>query len=183
MLWVIAATALAVLIAVLFLVKPAIQDARYPMEYSNEVTRWAGEFEVDELLIYAVIRTESGFDPKAESSAGARGLMQMTEATFDYIKQRIAPEEELNFEDLYDPDTSIRFGGCLLSLCLARYGQDVSTAAAAYHSGWGTVDRLLQNAEHSDDGVTLKQFPYPQMGHYVNKITSSYQKYLELYRV
>ena len=58
---------------------------------------------------------------------------------------------------------------------------DVATAAAAYHSGWGTVDNLLRMEEHSADGQTLQGFPYSQMNHYVNKITSCYGAYQRIY--
>lgn len=143
--------------------------------------RWAGEYEVDPLLIHAVIRTESSFQPDAESGAGARGLMQMTEDTFDWVKSKIAPGEDLTFDDLFTPDTSIRFGTYFLDGCLKRYGGDVSTAAAAYHSGWGTVDGLLEDGAYSEDGVTLSSFPYRQMGHYVKKINDAYEKYRALY--
>ena len=61
------------------------------------------------------------------------------------------------------------------------YGGDVATAAAAYHSGWGTVDALLQKEEHSADGITLQGFPYNQMHHYVEKITACYAVYQNLY--
>lgn len=136
---------------------------------------------MDPLLVYAFIRTESGFDPQATSSVDARGLMQMTEETFLWMRSKIAPEEPLTFADLYDPDTAIRFGCYYLHLCMVRYKGDVSTAAAAYHSGWGTVDQLLQIEEHSADGETLQGFPYNQMHHYVNKITACYQTYQRLY--
>ena len=56
-----------------------------------------------------------------------------------------------------------------------------ATAAAAYHSGWGTVDALLQKEEHSADGITLQGFPYNQMHHYVEKITVCYAVYQNLY--
>ena len=98
------------------------------------------------MLVYAFIRTESGFDPQATSSVDARGLMQMTEETFLWMRSKIAPEEPLTFADLYSPDTAIRFGCYYLHLCMVRYKGDVSTAAAAYHSGWGTVDQLLMAA-------------------------------------
>ena len=78
-----------------------------------------------------------------------------------------------------DSDESIRFGCYYLHLCLVRYNGDISTAAAAYHSGWGTVDALLQKEEHSEDGLTLSGFPYNQMHHYVEKITACYAKYTE----
>lgn len=153
----------------------------YPRRYQAEVERWADAYELDPLLVYSFIRTESGFDSAAQSSVGARGLMQMTEETFDWLRAKIAPEETLTFDSLYEPEVSIRFGCYYLHLCLVRYGGDVSTAAAAYHSGWGTVDALLQKAEHSADGVTLQGFPYNQMNHYVYKITTCYKTYNQLY--
>ena len=73
--------------------------ARYPLKYTEYVEKEAAANGVDPLLIYAVIRTESGFDPGAESSVGARGLMQITEVTFDWIKSKIAPGEDLTFDD------------------------------------------------------------------------------------
>ena len=131
--------------------------------------------------VYAFIRTESGFDPAATSSVEARGLMQMTEETFIWLRSKIAPDEDLTFDELYDPDVSIRFGCYYIHLCMERYGGDVATVAAAYHSGWGTVDNLLRMEEHSSDGQTLKGFPYNQMHHYVEKITASYAVYTRLY--
>ena len=153
----------------------------YPRKYEQLVEKWAAAYELDPLLVYAFIRTESGFDPQATSSVDARGLMQMTEETFLWMRSKIAPNEPLTFADLYDPDTAIRFGCYYLHLCMERYKGDVSTAAAAYHSGWGTVDQLLQMEEHSADGETLQGFPYNQMHHYVNKITACYQTYQRLY--
>ena len=153
----------------------------YPRKYEALVDQWAETYGLDPLLVDAFIRTESGFDPQATSSVDARGLMQMTEETFLWMRSKIAPEEPLTFADLYDPDTAIRFGCYYLHLCMVRYKGDVSTAAAAYHSGWGTVDQLLQIEEHSADGETLQGFPYNQMHHYVNKITACYQTYQRLY--
>lgn len=153
----------------------------YPRKYSQQVEQWAAEYGLDPLLVYAFIRTESGFDPAATSSVDARGLMQMTEETFLWLRSKLGLGEEVSFGDLYDPDVSIRFGCYYLHLCLVRYNGDISTAAAAYHSGWGTVDALLQKEEHSEDGLTLSGFPYNQMHHYVEKITACYAKYTELY--
>ena len=158
-----------------------IERWEYPIEYSEYVTYYADKYDLDPLMLYAFIRTESNFNPKADSDAGARGLMQITEVTFDWIKTKIAPTEDLTFEDLYDPETNIRFGSYFVSYCLLRYQDDLATASAAYHSGWGTVDGLLSQAEYSADGKTLDHYPYPQMRLYVKKITSSYQRYQEIY--
>lgn len=153
----------------------------YPRKYERLVDQWAQTYNLDPLLVDAFIRTESGFDSAATSSVDARGLMQMTEETFIWLRSKIAPDEGLVFANLYDPETSIRFGCYYLHLCLDRYKGDVATAAAAYHSGWGTVDALLQIEEHSSDGETLQGFPYNQMNHYVKKITSGYANYQRIY--
>ena len=107
--------------------------------------------------------------------------MQMTEETFLWMRSKLAAGENVAFDDLYDPAVSLRYGCYYLHLCLQRYNGDVATAAAAYHSGWGTVDTLLQMEEHSADGVTLQGFPYNQMHHYVEKITACYAVYTRLY--
>ena len=157
-----------------------IEEMEYPRRYEEYVTYYADKYELDPLVLYAFIRTESNFNPEAESSAGARGLMQITEITFDWIKSRIAPSETLTFDDLYDPEVNIRFGSYYVAYCLLEYG-DLATAAAAYHSGLGTVGELLANPDYSSDGRTLDEFPYPQMRRYVHKITTSYARYCEIY--
>ena len=169
----------------LFVLVPNLWDRAerllYPRKYEVLVDQWAETYGLDPLLVDAFIRTESGFDPQATSTVDARGLMQMTEETFIWLRSKIAPDEDLTFDELYDPDVSIRFGCYYIHLCMERYGGDVATAAAAYHSGWGTVDNLLRMEEHSSDGQTLKGFPYNQMHHYVEKITASYAVYTRLY--
>lgn len=158
-----------------------IEQWEYPRKYDDIVTYYADKYQVDDRMLFAVIRTESNFNPDAQSSVDARGLMQITEITFDWIKSNIAPDEDLTFDDLYDPETNIRFGSYFFGYCLKRYNNDLATAAAAYHSGWGTVDELLQNGEYTDDGSTLTEFPYNQMNRYVSKVTSAYQRYCEIY--
>ncbi len=153
----------------------------YPRRYDEYVEYYADKYSLDPLLLYAFIRTESNFVPTAQSDVGARGLMQITEETFDWIKSNIAPDEPLTFADLDDPETSIRFGTYFVSYCLLRYNDDIPTAAAAYHSGWGTVDDLLANARYTADGHTLTAFPYPNMRAYVRKIGSAYRAYQRLY--
>ena len=113
----------------------------YPRKYEVLVDQWAETYGLDPLLVDAFIRTESGFDPQATSTVDARGLMQMTEETFIWLRSKIAPDEGLLFANLYDPETSIRFGCYYLHLCMERYNGDVATAAAA----WITTHRFVVN--------------------------------------
>ena len=150
----------------------------YPLKYQEYVEEYAQQFGIDKYLLYAVIKTESSFDPDAKSSAGAIGLTQITEETFSWIKLKLCPGEDLVFEDLYKPDISIRFGAYYFSRCMDRYSGSVETAAAAYHSGWGTVDKLL-----AQQGTkVLVTFPYEQMSNYVYKINKAYASYQEIYQ-
>ena len=132
-------------------------NTAYPRKYDEYVTYYAGKYQMDPYILYSIIRTESNFNPQAESNVGARGLMQITEITFDWIKTKIAPDEPLTFDDLYDPEVNIRFGSYFISYCLQRYDDDLATAAAAYHSGLGTVDTLLVFAGWQGTGC----FPVP----------------------
>lgn len=159
----------------------ALGRALHPKEYSEYVEYYADKYRIDPLLLYSFICTESGFDPEAQSSVDARGLMQITDETFQWIKSKIAPTEALTFEDLYDPEVNVRFGSYYLAVILERYDQDIATAAAAYHSGWGTVDQLLEQEKYTEDGRTLIVFPYEQMDLYVKKIRRNYDIYQRLY--
>ena len=178
--WLAVLLALGILLVAVFF-RSRIARAQYPCRYADTVTRYAELYGIDPLVLYAFIRTESNFNPNAQSDAGARGLMQITEVTFDWIKLKIAPDETLTFDDLFDPETNIRFGSYFVAYCLQRYGGDLATAAAAYHSGVGTVDGLLADSACSPDGQTLSHYPYPQMRRYVHKITTAYQRYQEIY--
>lgn len=158
-----------------------VMNTAYPRKYDEYVTYYAGKYQIDPYILYSIIRTESNFNPQAESNVGARGLMQITEITFDWIKTKIAPDEPLTFDDLYDPEVNIRFGSYFISYCLQQYDDDLATAAAAYHSGLGTVDALLADSQYSQDGKVLDAFPYPQMRRYVQKVTDAYAQYSEIY--
>ena len=154
------------------------QQASHPLKYQEYVEQYAREFDIDPYLLYAFIKTESSFDPEAVSSAGAIGLTQITEETFSWLKLKLCPKEDIVFEDLYNPEISIRFGAYYISRCLERYSGSIDTAAAAYHSGWGTVDKLLSQ----QGGEVLTEFPYAQMSNYVYKINKAYQSYQEIYQ-
>lgn len=154
-----------------------LRSAAYPLEYQEYVEKYAEEFDIDKYLLYAFIRTESSFDPAAKSNAGAIGLTQITEETFSWLKLKMCPDEDIEFYDLYEPEVSIRFGAYYISRCLERYSGSIDTAAAAYHSGWGTVDKLLEE----QGGDVLTEFPYTQMRNYVYKINKAYLNYQEIY--
>lgn len=152
----------------------------HPIKYSEFVEKYSSEYGIDKYVIYSVIKTESGFNPEAVSSVGARGLMQIMEETFDWIKYRLGDGDEITYEDMFDPETNIRYGVYLYDYLFECFG-DRDLASAAYNSGIGTVSEWLSNPEYSDDGNILKKIPSKTAQHYVNKINNAYNSYLELY--
>lgn len=152
----------------------------HPIRYSEYVEKYSNEYGIDKYVIYSVIKTESGFNPEAVSSVGARGLMQIMEETFDWIKYRLGDGDEVTYDDMFDPEANIRYGVYLYDYLFEYFG-DRDLASAAYNSGIGTVSEWLSNPEYSEDGDTLKKIPSKTAQHYVNKINNAYNSYLELY--
>lgn len=154
-------------------------EKAYPLRYSDYVERYAKENGLNKYFVYAVIKTESGFRPDAVSDVGARGLMQIMEDTFEWIKFKSDDEETVYYE-MYDPKTNIDFGCRLLGYLYKEFG-NVETVAAAYHAGRGGVNEWLADSRYSKDGVHLDVIPIPDTAHYVNKITKAMDMYIRLY--
>ncbi len=143
---------------------------QYPIKYEESVTRYAEAYAADPALVYAVIRCESSFRPDAVSSAGAIGLMQITEETFDWAKNGMGAEAANDtYHDLFDPDTAIRYGTYLLSRFLTEFGSE-ENALAAYHAGWGQVKTWLSDETLTDDGKNLHTIPGEATDAYVKRV-------------
>lgn len=157
----------------------AYLSSAYPLKYQTYVEKYAAQNNLNKYLVYAVIKTESGFDPRAESNVGARGLMQIMEDTFEWIKFR-SDDEDAVYNDMYDAETNIRYGCMLLGYLTEEFG-NVETVAAAYHAGRGNVNNWLEDKRYSSDGVHLDNIPISDTAHYVDKITRAMDKYIKLY--
>lgn len=152
----------------------------YPKKYQSIVSQYSEEFGVDKPLIYSVIRSESRFNPDAVSSIGACGLMQITEETFDWAKSKMDEKDLSTYQDIFDPETNIKYGTFILSLLLNEFG-NYKTAIAAYHAGWGNVKQWLNDPEHSQDGEMVSDIPFPDTKAYVSQVLSSEKIYKRLY--
>ena len=163
-----------------------IECSIYPMpeEYKPFVEKYSEEYGVPKELIYAVIKTESGFDSSAVSNKGAVGLMQIMPATFEWLTNDIL-HEHLGKGMLYDPETNIKYGTYYLSRLYGRFG-DWDTALAAYNGGEGNVSEWLSDPRYSDDGkkLNIDKIPseFKETENYVKKVNKAQKKYNELYR-
>ena len=156
-----------------------LEKNTHPNDYSDIVEKYAAEYNIPPEVIFAVIKTESNFDPNARSSAGALGLMQMTPIAL----KDVDPEEKIKFEDLTDPDLNIRCGTCYLSILYRAFDYNWHNAIAAYNGGWGRIGKLLENPDNVDSEGNLIYFP-PELQEtrsYVFKVKKAIDTYKELY--
>ncbi len=163
----------------IFDLKTVILKQIYPKKYEQYVEQYAKQYEIDPLLIYAIIKAESNFNPNAKSSSDARGLMQLMENTAVELSNQIS-EEEVTAEELYDPKTNIELGTCYFANLLNQF-QNIGVALAAYNAGMGRVNEWIENGIILPDGSNLENIPYQETNMYVRKILNDYQIYQEIY--
>ncbi len=158
------------------------QRETHPLKYHQYIMQYSKEYGLDSFLVYAFIKTESGFDEKAESYLGARGLMQIMPETFEWIRYRLDEENdpEISFDSMYEAKTNIRYGCYLLKYLSDEFGGGLTEIAAAYHAGNGSVSAWLENSEYSENGKLIK-IPKSDTAHYVDKISNAYEVYCKLY--
>ncbi len=116
----------------------------------------ATRHEVDPLLIYLVMQQESGFNQRAVSRAGARGLMQLMPGT----------ARQLGVRNIHDPVENIEAGTRYLKNLLQRFSGDVNLALAAYNAGEEAVARYGNRVP-----------PYRETMNYVRRISGAYHQY------
>lgn len=156
----------------------AIDRSSYPQKYSEFVTEYSALYGVPEQIVYAVIKTESGFSSSAVSSAGAIGLMQIMPDTFDFISMMLQSNYEVGM--LNDPQTNIRYGTYYLSYLFDKFGH-WETVYAAYNAGPGRVAEWQQDSRYSDENGLLTDIPYPETRNYIKKVTKAAEMYARLY--
>ena len=157
-------------------------DQQYPLEYRDEIQRISGEYNLSPALIASVIRNESSFRPAAESSVGARGLMQVMPETAEWITHKLKVDN-YSLEQLYNPETNIRFGCWYLNYLSTLFHGDPLCVVCAYHAGQGEISSWLTHPSISSDGLTMKidRLPEGPTKTYAGRVTRDYGIYQAKY--
>jgi len=124
-----------------------------PPEINTLVEQTASRLQVDPQLVHAIIKVESEYDPKAVSSKGAMGLMQLIPET----------AQRFGVDNPFNPKENIEGGVSYLRHLLDRFGGDLPLSLAAYNAGEGAVER--------SGGIPF----FAETQNYVRKVTNIYQ--------
>ncbi len=129
--------------------------SRDPKEFESIINSCSLKYGVDKSLVKAVIHAESGYNPGAVSSKGAKGLMQLMPRT----------AQDLKVADSFNPEDNIRGGVRYLRFLLDTFKGDETLALAAYNAGLSRVSQY--------GGVP----PYEETQNYVAKVLSYKRTY------
>jgi soluble lytic murein transglycosylase len=132
-------------------------------------------------IIYAVARQESSFNPRAISSAGALGLMQLTPATGRYIanKSGVTYDEKRLLDD---QTYNVQLGAAELSDLIKYYRGSYILALAAYNAGRGRVkDWIAKYGDPRDPSIDpidwVERIPFSETRNYVQRVLENLQVY------
>lgn len=137
-------------------VKLSERHSQNRQRYTRTIAQIAAQYGLDPHLIHAVISTESAFNPRAVSSAGAMGLMQLMPGTAD----------RFGVKNAFDPTANIRAGSRYLRWLLEKFNNNLNLALAGYNAGENTVIRY---------GYKIP--PYKETQNYVVKVREYYEYY------
>ena len=141
-----------------------VLDILYPTPYFHQIKEEISS-DFDPVIALSLIRQESGFNRRARSRVGARGLMQLMPATARRFKRR------LKTRHLYNPSTNISIGTKYFNNLLSRYDNNLVYSLAAYNAGEHRVDRW-QNDFLNNDSILqdIENIPFTETRKYVKLI-------------
>ena len=141
---------------------------RFPMHHDATIRREAARNGLDPAWVAGEIRSESVFDPRARSSANARGLMQLLPGTGAEVARKLGMSWG-GADSLYDPDTNIILGSAYLRQLLDKYGKPYQTIAA-YNAGPAPVARWTSQRPSMDPDFWIETISYKETREYVARV-------------
>lgn len=149
----------------------------YPLLHADEIRQQSQTNGLDPVVVAALIRQESAWEPKARSRAGALGLMQVMPATGRQIAQTLGVTR-WNTDLLLDPVMNIRFGTHYFGAALRKFEGDLTRALAAYNAGAGRVGGWAKGGAATDPELFVERISFVETRDYVRIV----QRNLALYR-
>lgn len=168
----------------LFLPKDAAPEKfwrlAFPFPYRNDIERFAKTYDLDPYLVASLIRQESEFDPRAVSSAGAIGLMQVMPSTGREISRRLRTVRSTTSR-LKQPQYNLRLGTYYLQRLLNAQKGSVEETLAGYNAGASRVVKWREWGEFREPNEFVETIPFAQTRNYVQIIVRNRDIYRWLY--
>jgi soluble lytic murein transglycosylase len=155
----------------------------YPLIYARDIGENAKEKSVDPMLVHALIREESRYNPMALSRSKAIGLMQLLPGTAYGVAKRLGVPLS-GTQDVFQPQVNIKLGTDYLSYALRRFNGNALLAVASYNGGPGAVKGWMSNYQaegRQDMDAFVEDIPFRETRDYVRKVFGSYWNYLAVY--
>ena len=149
---------------------------RFPLAYRNVVERVSHATTVPQAFLFAIVRQESAFDPRARSAANARGLMQLLPATAKEVARRARLDSPSEI-DLYFPEINVALGGHHLAELLSHYEGQRPLVAAAYNAGRHRVNRWIKHKSGMPMDLWIETIPIRETRNYVKNVLAFTQVY------
>jgi soluble lytic murein transglycosylase len=142
---------------------------RFPVEYGALVERNAQNKNLDVSWVMGLMRSESAMAEDALSSAGARGLMQLTPDTASRLAKRNS-YPYTGRKQLMQAETNILFGTTFLRELIDRFGNNPVLVSGAYNAGPNAVDRWLREQPGSEPAIWIETLPYFETRDYIPRV-------------
>jgi len=164
----------------LFAFSESIAKILYPIHYKQEISRMASKYNVDPLLIAAIIRVESNYRSDGISKKGASGVMQLMPDTAKWVR------ESGRFDISYDSDNrpvayDIEMGTWYMNWLLNYYDGNLVASIAAYNAGQGNVNKWRSSGLWDGTRERISNIPFGETRHYIQRVLYYYQKYRDIY--
>lgn len=152
----------------------------YPLAYPDTVEQFARQAGIDKFLVLSIMRTESHYNPEAQSPVGAQGLMQIMPATAVRIA-RLLGDSTFNPAELKKPRVSIAYGAYYLEKLLRFYRGNYGLAAAAYNAGPIAVNTWIEACRSCDMAEFVESIPFRETRLYVKNVIKNIVTYRSIY--
>ena len=152
----------------------------YPKKYEEYVYKYSKELNIDPMLTFAIIKTESNFKENIVSRSGAIGLMQLMGETAKEQAAKIGMN--YNSETLYNPEDNIKLGLYYFDTLFNYFNENYILAFVAYNAGLGNTKRWINEGILKENGEGAENIPFTETNMYVRKIVRNYKIYSELYK-
>lgn len=145
---------------------------RFPVAYKAPLLAGSKQYQVDPAWAFAIVRRESSFMQDANSSAGARGLMQLMPGTARYLAKK-----KIRLTQLYDAGKNIDYGTRYMRYLMDKMQDNQVLATASYNAGWRKVQKWLPQQASVPVDIWVETIPYKETRNYVKAVLAYQQIY------